>query len=222
MAARRPSQSPTGLSVNLDFSHLLSRLVVSMEDMNGFNEDNIESISVYANTVATVDKEGFAITSVSTPQDIKLSGEKSEVGVCILPPQTIDVTSGTTNYLVKVKLMGSYNGQPIPAEKQTLYYRNTLPLKLEPGYTYLLRLQSSVALITGYVDETLGNFTAIAGWPEPEVTGTGTGANWQLNETDYAKALNGELLKYIQGSASIDGSTDVPKNFDMDTNQIYE
>ena len=183
MAAAVPSQAPTSHAVNLPFSHKLARVVVYLETMTGFTISDVVSIKVAAKRKADFDKETFATTLTATGndfEDITIAGTGGRIGACIVPPQMLDVTAGTTDYLVKIELgSGSH---------QYVYYRNTAPLQLMEGNTYLLRLNCSSAVITGYT-------TVVDSW----------------SSAASEKELLGELLKLIEGTATItpftDGST---------------
>ena len=180
MAATVPSQSPASHAVNLPFSHKLSRVVVYLETMTGFTLSDVVSIKVLAKRKADFDKETFATSLTASGNDIEeitIAGAGGRIGACIVPPQTLEVTSGTTNFLVKIELTGGSH--------QYVYYRNTAPLQMIEGNTYLLRLNCSSAVITGYT-------TVVDSWAS----------------VSSDKELLGELLKLIEGSATITPFTD--------------
>ena len=181
MAASVPSQSPTSRNVNLPFSHKMARMAVYVETMNGFDQSDIVSISLAAKRSADFNKENLTttLTASGNPiEDVTLVGAGGRLGACIVPPQTMAATSGTAGYLIKVVINKG-------GTTQNLYYRNTAPLDMMEGNTYLVRLKCSNAVITGYT-------AAVAAWGTPS--------------TD--QELLGELLKLIEGTASIVPYTD--------------
>lgn len=170
MAASVPSQAPTSRNVNLPFSHKLARLVVYLETMNGFTQSDVVSIKLAAKRKVDFNKGNFSTTLTASGNDIEdvtIAGAGSRMGVCIVPPQTLEATVGTPQSIVKIEL----------GSGTVLYYRNTAPLQLVEGNTYLLRLNCSSALITGYT-------TSTASWVD----------------ASSGEELLGELLKLIEGS----------------------
>ena len=181
MAAAVASQSPTSSAVNLPFSHKMARMAVYVENMTGFDQDDIVSIKLAARRKADLDKETLTTTLTSAGNDVEdvtLVGAGGRLGACIVPPQMMAATAGTSGYLIKVEVN---NG----GTTQNLYYRNAAPLDMMEGNTYLVRLKCSTAVITGYT-------TPVAAWGTPS--------------TD--KELLGELLKLIEGTATITPYTD--------------
>lgn len=181
MAASVPSQSPTSRNVNLPFSHKMARMAVYVETMNGFDQADIVSISLAAKLKTDFNKETLATTLTASGNDVTdvtLVGAGGRLGACIVPPQTMAATSGTAGYLLKVVINRG-------GTTQNLYYRNTAPLDMMEGNTYLVRLKCSNSVITGYT-------AAVASWGTPS--------------TD--QELLGELLKLLEGTATITPYTD--------------
>ena len=214
MAASVAKQEPTGQEVNLPFRHLMTRLVVQVEFYNGFTSDDVKCIKVTADTKAKVDKETLSVTADGGQADVVISGEKEDLGVCILPPQTL----AADNTVITVELRDGLT----PSK---LYYKPSEAMTLAGGNTYFLKLNASSATITGYVDETGAEFTAIKAWPDPVVTTNGEpndSENWAINEDNYVKNLLGELMVEIKGRYDIDALDDPEVEEDVNADWNYD
>lgn len=191
MGAYIAKQEPTGNEVVLPFRHLLTRVAVKVEIINGFEEADIRSIKLRAKLSANVNKETLSATATGDAEELTLSSTSGEsFGYAILPPQVIEANVA----YITVELAAGKSGP--------LYYKPKDPITLRPGYSYYIKLNASNSVITGYNYE-------IASWPEPAVTGeTGTGDDYTFNETDYVQWLRGWLETAIAGRVSVQNEDD--------------